>query len=102
MGGSLVGVTRKGKQGRKVNGLELLLLIRPPTRRATSCIQLVSKIFSFSFFFMEMGSNGPITFHLSIAAWQAVAKILLSPYSTLSIGFLPARMDSAPTARATC
>ena len=51
MSGSLVGVTRKGKQGRKVNGLEVLLLIRPPTRRATSCIQLVSKFFSFFFFF---------------------------------------------------
>ena len=49
IGGSLVGVTRKGKQGRQVSGLELLLLIRPPTRRATSCIQLVSRLFSFFF-----------------------------------------------------
>lgn len=37
---SLVGVTRVGKQGRNVNGLELILIL-PPTR-ATSCIQLAS------------------------------------------------------------
>ena len=57
MDGSLIGVIRKGKPGRNVSGLELVQLIRPPTRRATSCIQLASRFFSFSF--LEMGSNGP-------------------------------------------
>ena len=39
---SLVDVTRVGKQGRNVNGLELILI--PPPTRATSCIQLASRL----------------------------------------------------------
>ena len=39
---SLVGVTRRGKQGNEVNVLEWMLI--PPPIRATSCIQLVSQL----------------------------------------------------------
>ena len=67
MGGSLVGATRKGKQGRKVSGLELLL-IRPPTRRATSCIQLVSRSFYFFWRWVAMAHNFTCPCCLAVAA----------------------------------
>ena len=86
MGGSLVGVTRRGKQGRQLSGLELLLLIRPPTRRATSCIQLVSSHFSLFLFFVAMAHN--LDCPCCLAA--VVKTTLLSPYSSLSIG-IPTR-----------
>ena len=68
MSDSLVGVTRKGKQGRKVSGLEVLLLIRPPPRRATSCIQLVSKFFSFFYLWKWVAMAHDLTTPCCLAA----------------------------------
>ena len=87
MGGSLIGVTPKGKQGRNVSGLELVLLIRPPTRRATSCIQLVSIFFSFSFFWRWVAMAHNITCPWLLGS-SCKKSSLLTP--SLSIG-IPTR-----------